>query len=873
MSAFCSWRRIVTAAAILVTIVGDRLEAQGPAPGTDSVTVRASTRYEAGGLHRWIFGDNYRDLWATPIKVPVLDLRTFAGGLRPTELGGGKQTISLRFITPDSTEYTFRPVYKGKLDIPDNFRNTIIHDLVMDARSASHPLGPLAAPPLMTAAGLLQAPPTLYVMPDDPRLGEFRKDFAGVLGTIEVQPDVDGTFFPKADKIISSDELLKRINDDPAERVDTRAVLTATMVDMLLNDNDRHAGQWKWLRRTVNGQWLPIARDRDKVFIGYEGALLGVARMAAPELVKFDTAIPAGADLFDNAIDFHRRLFSGLELSVWDSVAASVVRAATNSVLDATLATMPREYASSLPEIRAMLGARRDALRGAARAYYMALAKVVDVHGTDSADRATVVRSGDGFVDVSIQSGNSAPSYRRRFAASETQEIRLYLHNGDDVGTVTGSVGGSIPVRIIGGNRNNTITDASTVGGKGNPTHLYDVGQVDGVMYEPDSVTRKKAETDEGALFFNRIPWINRFGYFEPPLRDHGTAIAPVIGLRSGHGLGLVPKIGIARYKYGFRKWPYASFVKGSVAYSTAIKGFDIALETDNRMESSGFHIPMTARMTQLEVVEFRGFGNDVPLDEGSFYDVRQRAWSFHPAAALTLGRRSEVSLGPIVRYTSTDSTANRFISQSRNYGFGKFGQAGALLKLYYDTRNAPDTGRARGGFSFGGSVTPPLWGALDLSASVYPGIWDASATYEDLSAVGYAFLTFPVLTKPVLALRAGGQKLFGDFPYFDAAFIGGSRSLRTEHKQRYAGDASLYGTAELRVPIAQFPLILPLDVGALGFVDMARVYVDGESDGGWHRGTGAGFWVGVVNPGTNITVMRTNNPDRQILVSLGFAF
>lgn len=134
MIVVCRWRRIVAAAAILATIAGD-MEAQGPAPGTDSATVRASTRYEAGGLHRWILGDNYRDLWATPIKVPVLDLRTFAGGLKPTELGGGKQTISLRFITPDSTEYTFRPVYKGVLDLPDNFRNTIIWDLIMDARS------------------------------------------------------------------------------------------------------------------------------------------------------------------------------------------------------------------------------------------------------------------------------------------------------------------------------------------------------------------------------------------------------------------------------------------------------------------------------------------------------------------------------------------------------------------------------------------------------------------------------------------------------------------------------------------------------------------------------------------------------------------
>ena len=53
----------------------------------------------------------------------------------------------------------------------------------------------------------------------------------------------------------------------------------------------------------------------------------------------------------------------------------------------------------------------------------------------------------------------------------------------------------------------------------------------------------------------------------------------------------------------------------------------------------------------------------------------------------------------------------------------------------------------------------------------------------------------------------------------------------RSEPKrtQRYAGDASLYGTTELRVPLAKFPFILPLDVGAIGFYDAGKVYVNGD--------------------------------------------
>src|SRR5438046_164997 len=60
--------------------------------GAESVTVAAGSDYQARWLHRWFFGDTYRDLWATPFRVPVLDFRTYAGGLHPTKVGGGMET-------------------------------------------------------------------------------------------------------------------------------------------------------------------------------------------------------------------------------------------------------------------------------------------------------------------------------------------------------------------------------------------------------------------------------------------------------------------------------------------------------------------------------------------------------------------------------------------------------------------------------------------------------------------------------------------------------------------------------------------------------------------------------------------------------------
>jgi hypothetical protein len=82
--------------------------------GTDSVTVAAGAHYQAGAFHRFLFGGTYRALWTTPIRVPVLDLGSFAGGLRPKKEGGGMETKSLRLVTSGGIEYVFRLVNKSR---------------------------------------------------------------------------------------------------------------------------------------------------------------------------------------------------------------------------------------------------------------------------------------------------------------------------------------------------------------------------------------------------------------------------------------------------------------------------------------------------------------------------------------------------------------------------------------------------------------------------------------------------------------------------------------------------------------------------------------------------------------------------------------
>ena len=92
---------------------GAGLSGQQPEPASSDRVVRAAApRYDASGVHEFLFGKEYRSLWSTPVSVPLLNLRAVAGGLKPVSKGGGQQTKSLLFSGRDGREFFFRSVDK-----------------------------------------------------------------------------------------------------------------------------------------------------------------------------------------------------------------------------------------------------------------------------------------------------------------------------------------------------------------------------------------------------------------------------------------------------------------------------------------------------------------------------------------------------------------------------------------------------------------------------------------------------------------------------------------------------------------------------------------------------------------------------------------
>ena len=235
-----------------------------PASAQEVRSVTAGAEYKAGGVFRFWFGDGYRDLWTTPIQAPVLDLKTVGGGLTPVRQVGQAQSMGLAFKGADGRAYTFRSLHKEPdRMLPEIWRNRLPGKIARDQTSGTHPAAAVILGPLAEAAGVAHADPRLVVMPDDPSLGEFQETFANQFGTIDEFPLAGpggAPGFMGATEIISSAELWRRWLVGPENRIDSRSLLRARILDLWVDNFDRHKGQWRWMR--VPGQGVLSAASR-----------------------------------------------------------------------------------------------------------------------------------------------------------------------------------------------------------------------------------------------------------------------------------------------------------------------------------------------------------------------------------------------------------------------------------------------------------------------------------------------------------------------------------------------------------------------------------------------------------------------------------
>lgn len=856
-------------------------------------TIVPAKDYEAGFLHELFFGAHWRELWTTPVKVGIVDLNKYGGGLTPTEKGGGLQTKALKFKGADGKEYKFRSLDKDpKKTLPLELQESIAKDIIQDQISSSNPYAGFVVNEILDSAGVFHSEYTLVMLPDDEKLGEFRSEFKNLAGLMEIVPDQKQ--FEGSEKVIGTVKLLDRFNKEFDESVDGKAFLKARLIDIFLGDWDRHKDQWKWVRYDEGDKkiYKPFPLDRDQAFAKFDGLLPWIAEQNLPQLNNFGYSYPDMRYMTWSGRYIDQRFLAFLSKNEWDEVTAEVLSKLTNAVIENAVKKLPEEvYSKAKDELTGKLKSRRSQLKEASLEYYEHVNKVVDIYTTDKDDYirigfnpVTGIDYGNDMKDFTMitifkndkDSGKSMESVLRqkRFDNNITDEIRIYAQDGDDIIVLGGSGENTPVIRVIGGDGKDEILNSTD-----EKVYFYDDGKKSktkgNVVWDNDKYKmpyekpledyKKKKENlsgDEKDKYEDLIGNL-RYDVLPPPDKFQFTSFFPVFNYSPDTG----PFLGgtYTYTKYGFRMNPYLyklKFLAGYAPEKKNLTGLVVDLDLDFlgivKNSAVNFHL----RKSGIQVNNYFGQGNNTvyrkSAEDSGNYKLQNEEYLFNPSVTFRNNKNLKLRIGLIYKkfdVIKDDDGLNTNVL----YPDIETNLIGVSAGIELDKRDNPSA---------------PFTGYyFSVTGGFFPDIFDNNFNFGKVTADMRAY--FGYKQNVSLALRLRGEKIFGDFPFFESAFLGGSKLLRGFPSERFAGDGSLFAAAESRLKLFRMNFLLPETFGIFGFAETGRVFLNGENSEKWHTGFGGGIFMFLINRDITfkLTYARSVEKDYSIYFGTGFGF
>jgi hypothetical protein len=335
----------------------------------------------------------------------------------------------------------------------------------------------------------------------------------------------------------------------------------------------------------------------------------------------------------------------------------------------------------------------------------------------------------------------------------------------------------------------------------------------------------------------------------------------PVVWAKWSADLGFTVVGGYERKKFGFRKQPYAQRHLLLGAFSFKKLGARGTYEGTFVREASRDEYTIGALASGIELNNFYGFGNNTTSNPGrDFFKTDQNDFRLGMAYRPYLGGGVRGTLGAHGRFTTTSERDTTFLVLSQPYGISDFGEVVGTAALELDLRDRP------------AAPTRGIW--AQLNGNYFPAVLSVADSGAFGSVDGFVAGYLTPFKQVTLALRAGGKKLWGTFPFQESAFLGGT-ILRGYRDQRFAGDAAVYFNSTLRVHLTEVFALVPNSFGLLGLFDAGRVWYNDVSDGNAHLGYGGGvYFAPLKNPQSAVIVGAAGGDDGAVFfLHLGFGY
>lgn len=846
---------------------------------TPFVRTTLEPNFKSSDLYMFFLGTHWRNLWTTSIDIPLLDLKTFDGGLFPYEKGGGMQTKDLALIGKSRRIWKFRSLKKDlSALLPDDLKQTFAADILYDQVSSANPMAPLIASSLLRSAGVYNTGPTLVFMPDTRLLNHFTAEFANQPGTIEIHPEEDsenGITYFGADKISSTYDFLDEIAKDPNNKVDAKLYLKARLMDAFIGDWDRGTEQWRWARIRNDSLkiWAPVPGDRDQAFSKFTGLIPALTEMYFQQLCSFEENYPPVGKLAWSGRAIDRRFLTEITKQEWLEVTNEVISLMTDEVIELSLKSMPSEfYEQAADEIRNKLLARRSKLNEYSEQYYSWVNEYIDIHCSDQDDHVRILRQDENTTTVSVGTAknetNTAQIYFfRQFDNEITREIRVFLEDGDDSAFVAGKASRSPLIRIVGGGGKDVLSDSSEIISFFS-SFLPVRSALKSVMFY-DSGDDSQISAFPGTRI-DRTPFPepkNQEERYESIFRQerYDVAISPYYELSSENGLifGIGPQITV----YDFRVQPYDYTVSVIPAYATKSSSLEIDLKARFYGIMPKSFIDARIKKTNMNLQNFFGFGNETSFDksfeENEFYRTEQEFLMLE--GAITTYLLEPIIIRPRLAYIYADTKLrnpallNGF--PGGNMGLNGMNQLRMSLSLIYDSRDNPDN--------------PQNGLFLNFTGNYYPPIFSIKKHFMSLGGEIRGFVKTDFLTETVTGIKISSNMITtNEYPFFQSVFIGGSETLPGYSRERFAGRSGVSGLLESRFLLGNSNLIIPAKFGFHLFAGTGRVYIYGEDSDKWHSSVGSGLWLSFLNRKYTVSLTTAVSPENltfSLITSMNF--
>lgn len=334
----------------------------------DSLVMAANTLYEGSDIKELMQGEQYRDAWAMPIKVPIVFLDTLFGGMKIIEEGGGKQTHSLKLRSANGIIYTLRSIVKDPEPlIPDVAKTLGLENIVIDGISAQHPYAATVVAALAEQAEILSTHPKIVFVPKQPILDEFNDKYGNRMFLLEYETKGKSTWigYNNLVEIIDTDDLQELKRDNPSNvSIDQEALVKARLFDLLIGDWDRHAKQWGWAIQKNGNSYkaIPLPCDRDNAFFNLEGIIPTIIanKKFHPKVQSFNKEVEFLSGLVG---PFDVYFLKNVPESVFIAQAENLQKRLDNDVINMAFQEWPRQiYELDGDEIITKIISRRENL-------------------------------------------------------------------------------------------------------------------------------------------------------------------------------------------------------------------------------------------------------------------------------------------------------------------------------------------------------------------------------------------------------------------------------------------------------------------------------------------------------------------------------